>query len=354
MIHAYLFVTKAIQDHDGHGPDFQYHMNRINAEAQTTITVYHTFHDEVAHYQTHIWKCNGPCQYRPPYYGIVKRSMNRPPQPADRWYAEHQSTCGGTYTKISEPEPSKKKSSKSAKNAKQDTAIPRARTLLDDFLSGSKPIAKPSTLSSTTETGAVANKLLRSKLPSLNSTIDEKSNGIKIESNGTITTIEDAKFPASTTSGNIPDSQDTTQDGKNSAEQQRPSAREAAAAAAMARFEQHLKLQGHDASLAKDIVVPVTKRRDPGLASVSEVDSAQNWNKKIKTEHTRRGDSDTSPPGVKREIEKEQEEEEYNTVESDLATMTLVQCPVCSNHVEEATINDHVDLCIWRTSGGAD
>jgi hypothetical protein len=31
--------------------------------------------------------------------------MNRPPQPADTWYKEHQSTCGGSYTKVSSPEP---------------------------------------------------------------------------------------------------------------------------------------------------------------------------------------------------------------------------------------------------------
>ncbi len=30
MIHAYLFVTQRIRDHDGHGPEFQKHMDRIN------------------------------------------------------------------------------------------------------------------------------------------------------------------------------------------------------------------------------------------------------------------------------------------------------------------------------------
>jgi hypothetical protein len=34
--------------------------------------------------------------------------MNRPPQPADTWYAEHQLTCGGTYTKIASPPPKEK------------------------------------------------------------------------------------------------------------------------------------------------------------------------------------------------------------------------------------------------------
>lgn len=32
----------------------------------------------------------GPCQYKPPYFGLVKRSCNRPPQKADNWFASHQ------------------------------------------------------------------------------------------------------------------------------------------------------------------------------------------------------------------------------------------------------------------------
>ena len=65
-----------------------------------------------------MWRCNGPCRNKPPYYGYVKRSMNRAPGPHDRWYSMHQSTCGGTYIKIDGPEfhpdqfPQKKKSSK--------------------------------------------------------------------------------------------------------------------------------------------------------------------------------------------------------------------------------------------------
>ncbi len=48
--------------------------------------------------------CNGPCQNRRPFLGYVKRAMNRPPSARDPWWAEHQRTCGGTYTKIKEPE----------------------------------------------------------------------------------------------------------------------------------------------------------------------------------------------------------------------------------------------------------
>jgi len=58
MIHAYIFMTKNNKDRDDHGPTFQEHMNRINQSAGTTITIYHSFHDEVKHYQTHVWQCD--------------------------------------------------------------------------------------------------------------------------------------------------------------------------------------------------------------------------------------------------------------------------------------------------------
>lgn len=112
MIHAYLFVTNNDRDRDGHGPRFHEHMYRINKEAGTNITVYHSFHDEVRLYQQHWWRCDGPCRYRKPYYGFVKRAMNRAPGPSDFWYADHQATCGGTFIKVKEPENFKNKDSK--------------------------------------------------------------------------------------------------------------------------------------------------------------------------------------------------------------------------------------------------
>ncbi|CAH8564185.1 unnamed protein product [Dicrocoelium dendriticum] len=104
MIHAYLFVTQKDRDRDGHGPSFQFHMNRINAATGAKITVYHTFHDEVANYQTHWWRCTGPCRERSPFYGFVKRAMNRAPGPSDSWWGRHQATCSGHFLKIKEPE----------------------------------------------------------------------------------------------------------------------------------------------------------------------------------------------------------------------------------------------------------
>jgi hypothetical protein len=126
MIHAYLFINgnnampesgnkvsniNTVHSRDGHGEAFQAWMHWINRLAGTRITIYHSFIAEVNQYKTHIWKCNGSCQYLPPYYGLVKRAMNRPPQPADSWYSRHKATCGGTFTKIEslEPKPNSEK-----------------------------------------------------------------------------------------------------------------------------------------------------------------------------------------------------------------------------------------------------
>ncbi|XP_068085362.1 DNA-dependent metalloprotease dvc-1 isoform X2 [Anabrus simplex] len=103
MIHAFLFITDNDRDRDGHGPQFRKHMDRINKEAGTNITIYHTFHAEVELYQQHWWRCDGPCQKQRPFFGTVKRAMNRPPGPSDFWWAKHQANCGGKFIKVREP-----------------------------------------------------------------------------------------------------------------------------------------------------------------------------------------------------------------------------------------------------------
>ncbi|NXC45445.1 SPRTN protein, partial [Penelope pileata] len=110
MIHALLFVTNNDRDRESHGPEFCKHMRRINRLTGANVTIYHNFHDEVDSYRQHWWRCNGPCQYRKPYFGYVKRSMNRAPSARDFWWAEHQQNCGGTFTKVKEPENFSKKS----------------------------------------------------------------------------------------------------------------------------------------------------------------------------------------------------------------------------------------------------
>jgi hypothetical protein len=112
-IHAYFFITTSWKhsrgdDGTGHGAGFQLLADAINNHGHYEVTIYHTFHDEVDSYRTHVWQCDGPCKSQPPYFGLVKRSMNRAPGKSDTWWAKHQAECGGTYAKIQEPAPTKR------------------------------------------------------------------------------------------------------------------------------------------------------------------------------------------------------------------------------------------------------
>ncbi|CBZ55878.1 conserved hypothetical protein [Neospora caninum Liverpool] len=137
MIHAFLFVSKRNRDHDAHGPDFLAHMRRLNALTGLNITVFHNFHDEVAHYRTHIWRCQGKCRETPPFFGYVRRSMNRAPGPNDRWWAEHQQNCGGTYVKISEPK-------KAVANRTSSLSMRKQKKVEKDESVGSRNLLVPS------------------------------------------------------------------------------------------------------------------------------------------------------------------------------------------------------------------
>jgi hypothetical protein len=72
-------------------------MNTINFATGLKITVFHKFHDEVRINRTHVWRCNGKCKDQAPYYGYVRRAMNRPPQKSDSWFARHEKECGGKF-----------------------------------------------------------------------------------------------------------------------------------------------------------------------------------------------------------------------------------------------------------------
>ncbi|XP_021246716.1 sprT-like domain-containing protein Spartan [Numida meleagris] len=130
MIHALLFVTNNDRDRDSHGPEFCKHMRRINRLTGANVTIYHNFHDEVDSYRQHWWRCNGPCQYRRPYFGYVKRSMNRAPSARDFWWAEHQENCGGTFTKVKEPENFSKKSKEKTEPEKLQNSKPTNKGLV--------------------------------------------------------------------------------------------------------------------------------------------------------------------------------------------------------------------------------
>ncbi|XP_040061383.1 DNA-dependent metalloprotease SPRTN [Ixodes scapularis] len=145
MIHAFLFVTHNNRDHDAHGTEFHKHMHRINEQSGAKITVYHSFHDEVASYRRHWWRCTGPCQHRRPFWGMVKRAMNRAPSERDPWWADHQRSCGGTFVKIREPEGKRKDTSGTQKQPpvgakKLKTDGPDIRTLFQNGSQAKKPV----------------------------------------------------------------------------------------------------------------------------------------------------------------------------------------------------------------------
>ncbi|CAO1438012.1 unnamed protein product [Diamesa tonsa] len=123
MIHALLFVKGIREGNGGHGPNFLKKMEEINRAAGTSISVYHTFHDEVNMYKVHWWRCEGPCKDRKPYFGFVKRTANRAPGPNDMWWSKHQQSCGGTFVKVKEPEKKTKKATKAIKDKPTGTPI---------------------------------------------------------------------------------------------------------------------------------------------------------------------------------------------------------------------------------------
>ncbi|CCI44444.1 unnamed protein product [Albugo candida] len=114
-------------------------MNRINSIANTKITVFHTFHREVEAYRLHWWQCDGNCRTKKPYFGLVKRSINRPPSKRDTWWAEHQRSCGGSFIKIKEPVDYKKKKIRKATSAKKPT---KSSDITSYFPNKDKDVAK--------------------------------------------------------------------------------------------------------------------------------------------------------------------------------------------------------------------
>lgn len=76
----------------------------VNEHGGYGVSVYHEFHDEVESYRTHVWQCEGPCKAKAPFFGVVKRAMNRAPGKGDSWWAKHWEECGGAFVKIAEPD----------------------------------------------------------------------------------------------------------------------------------------------------------------------------------------------------------------------------------------------------------
>eukprot|EP00745_Piridium_sociabile_P035862 TRINITY_DN63270_c0_g1_i2.p3 TRINITY_DN63270_c0_g1~~TRINITY_DN63270_c0_g1_i2.p3 ORF type:complete len:133 (-),score=7.49 TRINITY_DN63270_c0_g1_i2:170-568(-) len=109
------------------------HMHRINSLTGLNITVYHSFKDEVEHYRRHIWRCSGVCQHRAPFFGFVKRAMNRRPAAHDTWWNDHARSCNGTFVKIASPENVQKIKSagKSEKQIKRSNSDAQQKSIVD-------------------------------------------------------------------------------------------------------------------------------------------------------------------------------------------------------------------------------
>ena len=85
-------------------------------------------------YRQHWWRCDGPCQKRPPYYGMVKRAMNRAPSPRDPWWPDHRRSCGGTYHKVREPEDYGKKKRKKEDGGSEENKATKGTPKIYDLL----------------------------------------------------------------------------------------------------------------------------------------------------------------------------------------------------------------------------
>ncbi|OCT62311.1 hypothetical protein XELAEV_18043392mg [Xenopus laevis] len=104
MIHAFLCARNQRDPDDPHGKNFLKIMEVINRKVGTNITIEHSFDEEVEALKKHWWTCDGPCQK------VVKRTRNMVPSSKERWFREHEQTCGGNFIKTSEPEvPARKK-----------------------------------------------------------------------------------------------------------------------------------------------------------------------------------------------------------------------------------------------------
>lgn len=138
MIHGWCHIDRLDQsdDRSGHGYNFKSKMYEINKNTGLNITVYHHFHDEVDYYKKHIWRCDGKCKDQAPYFGWVKRAMNRPPGKYDRWFSEHETKCGGKFIKIKNEE-SKETNLESQINTSREKKKKKETSnikTLDDFI----------------------------------------------------------------------------------------------------------------------------------------------------------------------------------------------------------------------------
>ncbi|XP_065591920.1 DNA-dependent metalloprotease SPRTN [Cyrtonyx montezumae] len=366
MIHALLFVTNNDRDRDSHGPEFCKHMHRINRLTGANVTIYHNFHDEVDSYRQHWWRCNGPCQYRRPYFGYVKRSMNRAPSARDFWWAEHQENCGGTFTKVKEPENFSKKhkektepgnlqNSKSANKGHVRLGNPKPFSGNGYRLGGADGLSEKSViLSSNVKNGERSGSQHRSA----GSTIPVPKNEIKFEKSPR----HDTFFPLFT---------------DDASEKMNLASKREFPKLSVANTKAYKNINGSPVKIARVVegnsnqgsakgkrVLPPCYSRSPKQVCLQQAAAAQTLSEKKSLENTvqqwpRKEDKTTfenyfikkKNTGVTSSINTPMKTEGESAVCSPRSSTAErqernVSCPVCQTEVLESEINEHLDSCL--------
>ena len=147
-----------------------------------------------------------------PFYGYVKRSMNRAPGKNDTWWSQHAAKCSGSFIKVSEPELFKKKQEE--KKMRQETKENKSASTqpscsssftkfktLDSFLTGTPQILsqnnKKDSTQSQSQSQIVKKSEPRSKIPKLDDYFEKKVNDKKSEKdNDLIICLSDDEGPS--------------------------------------------------------------------------------------------------------------------------------------------------------------
>uniref|UniRef100_A0A665UT53 DNA-dependent metalloprotease SPRTN n=1 Tax=Echeneis naucrates TaxID=173247 RepID=A0A665UT53_ECHNA len=350
MIHALLFVTQNNRDRDGHGPEFCKHMNRINKASGTKISIYHSFHDEVDVYRQHWWRCNGPCQSRRPYFGYVKRAMNRAPSSLDPWWEDHRRTCGGTYTKIKEPEGYGKKGKKDGKkNVRASGNDKDIRNIIPfsgkGFLLGGKS-QSPTSSSSSHKASEPAGKSPSSSSISPPRKLPTPSSPAKMLTSPLRTSLDDGWIsvrPAASTG------------------QKPPLKRSVSNTRVFVNINgspvRILKPHSGGGSSSSQGAEKIKKRSIDDLFNSMGVKKSGGQSASSHTETKRDSltstNSNTSGTSASSFFPKQQSSSSANTSKPSPSNTTsssslavMVSCPVCQAKVQESRINEHLDSCL--------
>ncbi|XP_078039862.1 DNA-dependent metalloprotease SPRTN [Augochlora pura] len=355
MIHGYLFLTNNNRDRDGHGPEFCKHMNRINNIAGTKITIYHSFNDEVKHYQQHWWRCNGPCQKRAPYFGTVRRAMNRPPGPSDFWWKEHQQNCSGQFIKVKEPENFKAKGAKTKDKVKSTPESNRSPNNMLNWLNRSSistttKSSSPKPVKSVSNTQALPNGV--KKLGNNTNNVHGWGIGGPSNSNHSTKTISVPSTPKFSSSGTVGGSNT----GKSNL---------------LNRFSNSSKYFGsHASTQIMDKFTNGKLEKSTNNHSIKEIKLVEcpicdNFisNNDISKHVDLCSMTKDKQPTCKGSISKIQPKEENYTLpkkrkidmdkssdeQPKLDKSKLIDCPVCNKSFALNDINEHLDKCLSKT-----